>query len=308
MKKEAITFEEEEVFENYSYSINTATIFWNEYQFKREPESFEWKTCPFGIGKDLENIIQSLLVNHAEPRVDYSPKRRKFLIEKYNTFSNDFFAREPFLLDFFVPAYNKPKNKNGNNHLTFGGDRYYYLYSYAQAVIVSRKTVMDYQFELLFAFALRQCDLMHIDSFLNFHFESNFAGTAKKYCQYLKQITRKFASKLLTTELSDSIKEWIVENENSEKESGVEKIKTYLTVKQLAFIFRALKEIKLIEGKTEKSIAKVISKAFDSKAQEDLSPESVYNHYYALDYGAIEFWLIQFPKLEKFTKKLKEKK
>lgn len=147
---------------------------------------------------------------------------------------------------------------------------------------------------------------MQIHSFLHFQLQNNFAGEPKQFHQYLAQINRKFGNTLFTTELSDSINDWISDNEMSIVKSDGEKIKTYLTVKQLAFLFRALKECKLIEGSNAQLVGRVISKAFDSKAKEDISAGNLSKHFYELSEDAVEFWLLLFPKLMAFAKEQQE--
>ncbi len=306
MKNESIPETNDEVPKDDDFAIDTAEIFINEIEFRNDPEHFKCKKSPDELVQNLEHIIRKLLVKYAEPTVDYSDDKKEYLIDKFERFKKADLSDAPFRVDFFVTAYDKPGNKNGDNDLSFKGTNYYYFYSYNTTFIVNKSKVTDDQFEVLFAFALRHCDLMQIHSFLHFHLLNNFEGKLKQYCQYLTQINRKFGSTLFTTELSDSIKDWISDNEiNTIKPNG-EKIKTYLTVKQLAFLFRALKECKLIEGSNAQLVGRVMSKAFDSKAKEDLSAGNLSKHFYDLTDDAVEFWLLLFPKLEAFAKKQQE--
>jgi hypothetical protein len=298
----------DEQHEAYDHAINTATIYSNETRFRKDPEFFNCKKCPDEIARDLEHIIQELLVKYVEPTVDYSDHQREYLITRFKKFNKAHFTIEPFRTDFFVTAYDKPRNEKGNNPLSFTGDNYYYLYSYQTPFLVHKKTITDYQFELLFAFALRHCDLMHIHSFLHFHLMNNFEGKPKQYCQYLTQTNRKFGSTLFTTELSDSIKDWILENESKVSAPASRKIKTYLTVDQLAFLFRALVDNGHLSDENKNTIIAWACENFESKMKTEISKNSFDQKFYAPTDDALDFWVDNFDKLHKLAVRMKQKK
>lgn len=168
--------------------------------------------------------------------------------------------------------------------------------------------VHEEKFELLFAFALRQCNLTYLNKFLEYHLDKNFEGHLKKFIGFLVLIKRKFEEPLFSKGLIDATDNWIKEWEIDLKDSGGEKIKAHLSVEQLAFIFRALHECKLIEGNNAKLIGRVVSRAFNSKAKEDFSPGNLSKKYYELSDDTLEFWLYQFSKMEAFARRQLEKK
>ena len=294
--------------QDYDYSIDTATIFWNESRFRKDPEFFNCKKCPDEIALDLEHIIQELLVKYVEPTVDYSDDSREYLITRFEKFHKAHFITEPFQIDFFVTAYDRPRDKKGNNPISFSGSNYYYLYSYQTPFLAHKSAITDYQFELLFALALRQCDLMHIASFLGHHLLANFEGQSKQYCQYLTQINRKFGSALFATELSDSIKDWISENEDKMAAPASKKIKTYLTVDQLAFLFRALVDNGHLSDENKNTIITVACESFESKMKTEISKNSFDQKFYAPTDEALDFWIDNFDKMRKRAIREKQKK
>lgn len=86
------------------------------------------------------------------------------------------------------------------------------------------------------------------------------------------------------------------------------KIKSSLSVTQLAFLFRALKDEKLIsipDGEAE-SFYKFIADTFSSKRKDTVSPDSFKNNFLTLDPKAAEFWDEKFLHLRQFAQKKQE--
>jgi len=89
--------------------------------------------------------------------------------------------------------------------------------------------------------------------------------------------------------------------------AGIDKIKTNLSVAQIALLFRTLHDNKLIEVKNKTDLFLTISKVFSSKKQDDISANTIKNHFDTPDYNAMEFWDTGFPNLRSINTKLKEK-
>lgn len=297
-----------ELTEQDDYAINTSTIYHNEFSFIRDPDAFSWKKLPSDYDHQLENLVQQLLADNVEPVADYSDDRREYLIDRYEKFHEAHFNVDAFRLHYFVTASDKPRSKTGKNRLVFTGDKYYYLYGYDQHFIAKKKELDDYQFELLFAFALRQCDLMRIHSFLQYHLINNFDGKVKQYCKYLTQINRKFIGIFFTTELYESIKDWVLENENKGDFNVSKKIKTHLTVDQLAFLFRALVDNGHLNNNYKARIIEWACENFESKQMPVISSISFDSDYYQPTHQALDFWIDNFDKLTKIAVRIKQKK
>lgn len=302
----------EESLKNYiesddDYALNTSTIYHREYSFVRDPESYAWKKLPSDYPEQLEQLVQQLLVENVEPRVDYSKEQRERLIQRNNKFHEAHFSIGAFRLQFFVIATNVPRIKHGKNILSYTGDQYYYLYFYDQPLKLRKKDLKDFEFELLFAFALRQCDLMKIDSFLQYHLVDNFGGKVKEYCKYLIQINRKFIGIFFTPELFDSVKDWVTVNENKQDVSITKKIKTDLTVDQLAFLFKALAVNHHFEDNTLTEVFEWVCENFESKRMADISVKSMHNNFYTTPPEVLDFWEDNFDKLSKIAIRFKQK-
>lgn len=292
--------------DDYNYAINTASIYWNESKYNGDPDFFNVKMCPVDLAMDLEHAIQELLVKHIEPTVDYSDHMKEYLLERFKKFKTTHFSVEPFRLDFFVTAYDKPRIKRGSNDLRFSGDNYFYLYDYHEPFIAYKKAILDSQFELIFAFALRQCDLMNIDSFLSYHLLANFEGNTKQYCKYLTQINRKFTTPLFTNELSNSIRDWLSENENKADVHISRKIKTYLTIDQLACLFKMLMDNGHLSDEPTKTI-EVVCASFETKMMRNPSSNNFGQDFYKPTIKALDFWIDNFDKMSKRAIRLKQK-
>ena len=97
-------------------------------------------------------------------------------------------------------------------------------------------------------------------------------------------------------------------NENNVKNSGGEKIKTYLTVDQLAFLFKAMVENHIIDKRISASLFRVISRSFESKAQDDVSVGSIDKFYATPTEKALDFWIDNFDRMQKIAIRMKQKK
>jgi hypothetical protein len=112
-----------------------------------------------------------------------------------------------------------------------------------------------------------------------------FAKAFKKYCQTFNQY--KDLNKLVEEEiaiLKDEIELFRLEKEKTENTenagSKFSKLKTNLSVDQLCFLFRMLKELKpdLFNIKANTELYDFIASSFETKKQTDLSPNSIKNH------------------------------
>src|SRR5205823_565660 len=83
---------------------------------------------------------------------------------------------------------------------------------------------------LIFAFALRQCDLMKIFPFLDYHLERNFQSDLKTFIPYITQLNRKFSHTLFTDQLIKSIDDWIADKKGIAVKQNQKKVKTNLAV------------------------------------------------------------------------------
>lgn len=85
------------------------------------------------------------------------------------------------------------------------------------------------------------------------------------------------------------------------------KLKTNLTVKEIAYLFRALYEEGIIDAKHKTDIFNFIAESFSSKQKEDVSANSIKNAFDVPDFNAMDFWFEKFIRLRDRTKKDKEK-
>ena|SRR5690554_715102 len=85
------------------------------------------------------------------------------------------------------------------------------------------------------------------------------------------------------------------------------KLKTNLTVKEIAYLFRALYEEGIIEAKHKTDICNFIAESFSSKQKEDVSANSLRNAFESPDFNAVDFWHEKFIHLMQRAKKDKEK-
>lgn len=85
------------------------------------------------------------------------------------------------------------------------------------------------------------------------------------------------------------------------------KLKTNLTVKELAYLFRALHDEKIIESRQKTDIFNFIADNFSSKQKDEISANSIKNAFDTPDYNAVDFWQEKFTHLMQKAKKDKEK-
>ena len=86
-----------------------------------------------------------------------------------------------------------------------------------------------------------------------------------------------------------------------------QKLKTNLTVKELAYLFRALHDEKIIESRQKTDLFNFIAESFSSKQKEDISANSIKNAFDTPDYNAVDFWQEKFTHFMQKAKKDKEK-
>lgn len=96
-------------------------------------------------------------------------------------------------------------------------------------------------------------------------------------------------------------------NAKPETKPSITKVDTTLTVPQLAYLFRALVDEKLITPKQKTDLFKAVTEIFKTKATESISPDSFKNKYDAPESKAIEFWQEKFTHLMQRAKKEKSK-
>jgi hypothetical protein len=306
MKKKKIQQPPALIETDYDCEIDTGEIYSRELRYANNPESFKRKKCPDELAEQLLLIIQRLLVNHHEPTVNDSYSAKEYLKERFKTFDQKRWHDHSFSSDYFVLSMDSPQNETGPKRIDFAGSKHFYLYSYDIPLLVKKNMADSEQFEHLFAFALRQCNLMKVDALLSYQFETNFGGDdLKSYLKYVTQLTRKFGNDLFNQELIDSIYDWIKEQEKNP--TGPQyKITTVLTVDQLACLFRLLVETKLVTTENKSLLARLICRSFESKGTADISAGSLSKHLFAPTDGAIEFWEGQFTKLIAKRKELQE--
>mgnify|MGYP000616133272 CR=1 FL=1 len=115
-------------------------------------------------------------------------------------------------------------------------------------------------FDYFFACKLRHISLLEIDDFLTFHLEYSFDNNAKMYSRFLVLVIRKYKGEIISENISETIKEWMTQNESSSELSGSPKetkVKgklkreredkiTKLNQEQTALLIYCLKETKII--------------------------------------------------------------
>ncbi|MEI6750266.1 MAG: hypothetical protein WCM93_14005, partial [Bacteroidota bacterium] len=88
--------------------------------------------------------------------------------------------------------------------------------------------------------------------------------------------------------------------------SELPKIPTDLTVAELAFLFRALHDAKLMKPFHDEDLYRVIAAFFSSRNKEDISPKNIKNKFLSPDINAIDFWETGFSKLLKIATKIRQ--
>lgn len=84
------------------------------------------------------------------------------------------------------------------------------------------------------------------------------------------------------------------------------KLKTNLTVKEIAYLFRALHYEGIIEARQKTDIFNFIAESFSSKQKEDISGNSIKNAFDTPDFNAVDFWQEKFTHFMQKAKKDKE--
>lgn len=304
---------EDQVPENENdFEINTGRIFSNEGDYAREGEEYLAKKCPDRLADSLEMTIRSLLQKHTKPSISSTNSTDNYLALKHEKLASGEMAHlqmQNFKVDHFVLKLEYPIEGPRQPSRIGKPDKYfYYLFEFREPLRITRKMVDAGTFELLFAFALRQCDLSYLVQFMEYHIDHNFEGDLSHFIKYLVLIKRKFEEPLFSKGLIAASDQWIKENENNVKNSGGEKIKTYLTVDQLAFLFKAMVENHIIDKRISASLFRVISRSFESKAQDDVSVGSIDKFYATPTEKALDFWIDNFDRMQKIAIRMKQKK
>ncbi len=286
--------------ETNNFAIDVANIAENEWYFWHFNQT-KWTKYSREIGDEAESSIRTVMINSMKPTVTYSQEEHQYLYEQNKSFLNAFVNKETaFPLDFFVVCYSKPIEEWKHLGLAYGHTGYYYLYSYGgESCLLSRHKYPD-EFEIIFAYAIRQCDLMQLNSFLKYHLEANFDSDIKLFCVYLTQLERKLGKDLFTAETSASVRDWVQENKDK-KFVGRKKLKTNLTVDKLAYLFKALTHAKLISDENKNDVISFAVEHFESKQQATISEGSFNSKFYSPDIDTLEYWKDQFNNLEKNT-------
>ena len=86
-----------------------------------------------------------------------------------------------------------------------------------------------------------------------------------------------------------------------------QKLKTNLTVKEIAYLFRALHDEGIIESRQKTDVFNFIAENFSSKQKEDISGNSIKNAFDTPDFNAVDFWQEKFTHFMQKAKKDKEK-
>lgn len=84
------------------------------------------------------------------------------------------------------------------------------------------------------------------------------------------------------------------------------KLRTNLTVAELAYLFKAMLSEGFITSRKNSEIYSFISDNFSSKKQEKISPNTIKNHFEATDNATLTAWQVNFGKLALKAKKDKE--
>ena len=86
-----------------------------------------------------------------------------------------------------------------------------------------------------------------------------------------------------------------------------QKLKSTLTVKEIAYLFRALHDEGIIESRQKTDLFNFIAENFSSKQKDEISANSIKNAFDTPDYNAIDFWQEKFTHFMQKAKKDKEK-
>ena len=86
-----------------------------------------------------------------------------------------------------------------------------------------------------------------------------------------------------------------------------QKLKTNLTVKEIAYLFRALHEEGIIESRQKTDMFNFIAENFSSKQKDEISANSIKNAFDTPDFNAVDFWQEKFTHFMQKAKKDKEK-
>lgn len=86
-----------------------------------------------------------------------------------------------------------------------------------------------------------------------------------------------------------------------------QKLKTNLTVKEIAYLFRALHDEGIIESRQKTDLFNFIAENFSSKQKDEISANSIKNAFDTPDYNAVDFWQEKFTHFMQKAKKDKEK-
>ncbi|HYG53352.1 MAG TPA: hypothetical protein VD905_20785 [Flavobacteriales bacterium] len=82
---------------------------------------------------------------------------------------------------------------------------------------------VDSTHDMFFVYRLLLLDLVHYESFLNYHLERTFEGNLKEYLKYLTLTLRKWQDSLLDEKQSKTILEWIEESKKEETQKAARK-------------------------------------------------------------------------------------
>jgi hypothetical protein len=87
-------------------------------------------------------------------------------------------------------------------------------------------TQQEELYDLFFTYKLRQTDLLELDNILNYFFESYKSDNKTDFIRFLKLTLRKHGKRLLQPEQTETINEWMAEQEKGHILSGTPDIKT----------------------------------------------------------------------------------
>lgn len=91
--------------------------------------------------------------------------------------------------------------------------------------------------------------------------------------------------------------------DNTGSSSGFGKIKSNLTVSQIALLFRLLSDENILETNNITKLSKQIASSFSSKQKDDISYKSVKNNFDSPQNEAIEFWETKLVRLRQLLNK-----
>ena len=302
---------EDQVYENENdFEINTGRIFSNEGDYAREGEEYLAKKCPDRLADSLEMTIRSLLEKHTKPSISSTNSTDNYLELKHEKLASGEMAHlqmQNFKVDHFVLKLEYPIEGPIQPSRVGKPEKYfYYLFEFREPLRITRKMVDAGTFELLFAFALRQCDLSYLVQFMEYHIDHNFEGDLSHFIKYLVLIKRKFEEPLFSKGLIEATDQWIRENEASIKNSGGKKIKTYLTIDQLACLFKMLMDNGHLSDEPTRNIEGVCA-SFETKMVKNPSSNNLGQDFYKPTVKALDFWIDNFDKMAKRAIRLKQK-